>query len=183
MDAFYTFLADDGWAIASHIALSTLMALFPFLIVLTSLAGFFGSKELADGRMVFMTQGGFLYLIEPQVGHLFASRYEIVSEALRHVGPVDPVAVGRSPPDENAVAPGVGDDHPVDQELHVRDLTLVEPRSDVERPARDHVGQHEPAHVGRAGRGDSDVDRGAEEGGRRGEGRTCRRRPQFALAR
>src|ERR1700729_303782 len=48
MDAFYQFLADDGWAIASHIALSALMALFPFLIVLTSLAGFFGSKELAD---------------------------------------------------------------------------------------------------------------------------------------
>ena len=48
IDAFYTFLADDGWAISSHIALSTLMALFPFLIVLTSLAGFFGSKELAD---------------------------------------------------------------------------------------------------------------------------------------
>lgn len=48
MDAFYTFLADDGWAIASHIALSTLMALFPFLIVITSLAGFVGSKELAD---------------------------------------------------------------------------------------------------------------------------------------
>ena len=48
MHAFYEFLADDGWAIASHIALSTLMALFPFLIVLTSLAGFFGSKELAD---------------------------------------------------------------------------------------------------------------------------------------
>ena len=42
-------LADDGWAIASHIALSTLMALFPFLIVVTALAGFFlGSKELAD---------------------------------------------------------------------------------------------------------------------------------------
>jgi membrane protein len=48
IDAFYQFLADDGWAIASHIALSTLMALFPFLIVLTSLAGFFGSQELAD---------------------------------------------------------------------------------------------------------------------------------------
>ena len=48
MDAFYEFLIDDGWAIASHIALSTLMALFPFLIVLTSLAGFFGSKQLAD---------------------------------------------------------------------------------------------------------------------------------------
>lgn len=56
MDAFYTFLADDGWAIASHIALSTLMALFPFLIVLTSLAGFVGSKELADQAASLMLQ-------------------------------------------------------------------------------------------------------------------------------
>ncbi len=49
MGAFRGFLADDGWAIASHIALSTLMALFPFLIVVTALAGFFfGSKQLAD---------------------------------------------------------------------------------------------------------------------------------------
>jgi len=56
IDAFYTFLADDGWAIASHIALSTLMALFPFLIVLTSLAGFFGSKELADQAVGLMLQ-------------------------------------------------------------------------------------------------------------------------------
>jgi membrane protein len=55
-DAFYTFLADDGWAIASHIALSVLMALFPFLIVLTSLAGFFGSKELADQAADLMLQ-------------------------------------------------------------------------------------------------------------------------------
>jgi membrane protein len=47
-DAFCHFIAADGWAIASHIALSTLMALFPFLIVVTALAGFFGSKELAD---------------------------------------------------------------------------------------------------------------------------------------
>ena len=56
MDAFYTFLADDGWAIASHIALSTLMALFPFLIVLASLAGFFGSKELADQAVQLLLQ-------------------------------------------------------------------------------------------------------------------------------
>ena len=47
--AFQHFHADDGWAIASHIALSTLMALFPFLIVVTALAGFFfGSRELAN---------------------------------------------------------------------------------------------------------------------------------------
>jgi membrane protein len=56
LDAFYTFLADDGWAIASHIALSTLMALFPFLIVLTSLAGFFGSKQLADQAASLLLQ-------------------------------------------------------------------------------------------------------------------------------
>ena len=32
------------------------MALFPFLIVLTSLAGFFGSKELADQAVGLMLQ-------------------------------------------------------------------------------------------------------------------------------
>src|SRR5436853_7397922 len=48
VDAYWHFLADDGWAIASHIALSALMAMFPFFIVLTSLAGFFGSNNLAD---------------------------------------------------------------------------------------------------------------------------------------
>src|SRR6185436_19300262 len=46
--AFRHFTDDDGWAIASHIALSALMALFPFLIVVTAVAGFFGTKELAD---------------------------------------------------------------------------------------------------------------------------------------
>jgi membrane protein len=49
LEAYWRFLADDGWAIASHIALSGLMAMFPFFIVLTSLAGlFFGSSDLAD---------------------------------------------------------------------------------------------------------------------------------------
>jgi membrane protein len=49
IDAYYKFLADDGWAIASHIALSALMALFPFLILVTALAAFlFGSTQLAD---------------------------------------------------------------------------------------------------------------------------------------
>ena len=48
-DAFLAFLRDDGWAIASHIALSILMSLFPFLIFVTALTGFlFGSEELAD---------------------------------------------------------------------------------------------------------------------------------------
>jgi membrane protein len=42
------FLDHDGWAIASHIALSALMSLFPFLIIVTALAGISGSSDLAD---------------------------------------------------------------------------------------------------------------------------------------
>ena len=47
-DAFLKFLADDGWAIASHIALSALMSLFPFLIIVMAVAGFLGTRELAE---------------------------------------------------------------------------------------------------------------------------------------
>ena len=46
--AFDRFIAHDGWAIASHIALSVLMSLFPFLILVTAIAGLFGSEELAN---------------------------------------------------------------------------------------------------------------------------------------
>src|SRR6187431_462335 len=49
VDAYDHFSTADGWAIASHIALSILLSLFPFLILVTSLAAsFFGSTELAD---------------------------------------------------------------------------------------------------------------------------------------
>jgi membrane protein len=48
LDAFRQFNADEGWAIASHIALSALMSLFPFFLVLTALAGILGAKDLAD---------------------------------------------------------------------------------------------------------------------------------------
>jgi membrane protein len=55
--AFSRINTNDGWAIASHIALSILMSMFPFLIVLTALAGFFGTKELADevANLMFST--------------------------------------------------------------------------------------------------------------------------------
>lgn len=45
---YLDFVADDGWAIASHIALSALMSLFPFLIFITALTGFLGSQQIAD---------------------------------------------------------------------------------------------------------------------------------------
>ena len=48
VDAFYRFNADDGWAIASHIALSMLMSMFPFLILVTAIAGMIGSVDLAN---------------------------------------------------------------------------------------------------------------------------------------
>ncbi len=47
-DAFGHFNYDDGWAMASHLALSSLLALFPFLIFATSLAGFLGAQQFAD---------------------------------------------------------------------------------------------------------------------------------------
>ena len=48
-DAFDRFNANEGWAIASHIALSALMALFPFLIFVTAVAAaLLGSRDLAD---------------------------------------------------------------------------------------------------------------------------------------
>ena len=55
LDAAYHFLAEDGWAIASHIALSTLTSLFPFLIFVAALAGFLGAQDLADEatRLIF----------------------------------------------------------------------------------------------------------------------------------
>jgi len=55
VEAFYRFNRDDGWAIASHISLSVLLAVFPFLIVVTALAGFVGSVNLADevARLMF----------------------------------------------------------------------------------------------------------------------------------
>lgn len=39
LDVWDRFAEDDGWPMASHMALSALMALFPFLIFVTALAG------------------------------------------------------------------------------------------------------------------------------------------------
>ncbi len=47
-DAIGGFLVDDGWPISSHIALSMLTSMFPFLIFITALAGFLGASDLAD---------------------------------------------------------------------------------------------------------------------------------------
>lgn len=47
-DALWHFSEDDGWAMASHVALSSLMAVFPFLIFGTALASFLGADQFAE---------------------------------------------------------------------------------------------------------------------------------------
>ncbi|WP_269931166.1 YihY/virulence factor BrkB family protein [Aminobacter sp. HY435] len=47
-DAVGHFHDDDGWAMASHLAISALMALFPFLIFATTLASFLGADAFAE---------------------------------------------------------------------------------------------------------------------------------------
>lgn len=47
-DALGHFNNDDGWAMASHLAISALMAIFPFLIFATTLAGFLGARAFAE---------------------------------------------------------------------------------------------------------------------------------------
>jgi membrane protein len=46
--AYERFDLSDGWAIASHIALTALMTLFPFLIFLTAVASLFDLNDLAN---------------------------------------------------------------------------------------------------------------------------------------
>jgi membrane protein len=55
-EAAMRFVEDDGWAISSHIALSILTSMFPFLIFVTALGGFFGSEGLADEAVRILLQ-------------------------------------------------------------------------------------------------------------------------------
>jgi membrane protein len=48
VESVRNFDKDDGYAMSSHIALQGLTAIFPFLIFVTSLAGFFGAQPVAD---------------------------------------------------------------------------------------------------------------------------------------
>ncbi len=47
-DALGHFNNDDGWAMASHVAMSVLLAIFPFLIFATTLASFLGAGRYTD---------------------------------------------------------------------------------------------------------------------------------------
>jgi len=47
-DAFRRMNSNDGFALASHVALSTLLALFPFIIFVTAVASFLDLRDTAD---------------------------------------------------------------------------------------------------------------------------------------
>lgn len=47
-DALGHFNDDDGWSMASHLSITALMALFPFLIFATTLASFLGAEAFAE---------------------------------------------------------------------------------------------------------------------------------------
>jgi membrane protein len=47
-DMFGHFNDDDGWSMASHLAITALMALFPFLIFATTLASFLGAQAFTE---------------------------------------------------------------------------------------------------------------------------------------
>lgn len=64
------FLRHDAWAIASHIALSMLTSLFPFLILLTALAGLFGSASLADNATEIILEAWPKEIAEPIAGEI-----------------------------------------------------------------------------------------------------------------
>ena len=61
---------DDGWAISSHIALAALTSMFQFLIFLTALAGFLGSKEIADEVARLMFEAWPKAVAEPLAGEI-----------------------------------------------------------------------------------------------------------------
>ncbi|AHA27652.1 YihY/virulence factor BrkB family protein [Candidatus Liberibacter americanus] len=44
-DAIEHFMEEDGWAMASHISLSTLLSIFPFIFFGANLAGFLGAHQ------------------------------------------------------------------------------------------------------------------------------------------
>lgn len=50
-------MSDDGWALASHLALSIILAIFPFLIFVTALAGFLGINVTAHDVQQVVFEG------------------------------------------------------------------------------------------------------------------------------
>lgn len=66
-ESFYRLFADEAIPLAGNIAFRTVFSIFPFLIFLTALAGFFGSDNLAEGVVTFLLSVAPARLVEPLV--------------------------------------------------------------------------------------------------------------------
>jgi membrane protein len=62
--------ADEAIPLAGNIAFRTVFSLFPFLIFLTALAGFFGSAELANSIISFLLGVAPKGLVQPFIGEI-----------------------------------------------------------------------------------------------------------------
>ena len=84
--AINRFLVHDAWAIASHIALSVLTSLFPFLILMTALASLFGAGSLADEATDLILEAWPREVAEPIAGEihtiLTGRRSDVLTSAL-----------------------------------------------------------------------------------------------------
>ncbi len=65
LEALHRLFADEAIPLAGNIAFRTLFSIFPFLIFLTALAGFFGNAELAEKVVSFLLSVAPEQLVHP----------------------------------------------------------------------------------------------------------------------
>jgi membrane protein len=65
LEALRRLFADEAIPLAGNIAFRTLFSIFPFLIFLTALAGFFGSADLAEKAVAFLLSVAPEQLVHP----------------------------------------------------------------------------------------------------------------------
>jgi membrane protein len=71
-DALKRLFADEAIPLAGNIAFRTLFSIFPFLIFLTSLAGFFGSEKLAEQIVNFLLSVAPEQIVKPLSAEIHA---------------------------------------------------------------------------------------------------------------
>ena len=71
-DIYRRFVNDDGFPLSGNIAYCTLLSLFPFLIFLTSLAGFLGNDQLATQAVDYLLESLPRDLVDPISGDVHA---------------------------------------------------------------------------------------------------------------
>jgi len=69
-DSFYRLFADEAIPLAGNIAFRSLFSVFPFLIFLTALGGFFGNEALAQSIVDYLLSVAPEELVKPPAGEI-----------------------------------------------------------------------------------------------------------------